>query len=906
MQDEKMNPNRSSVVRFLDRSIQLGLLATLVVLPLGFPRFLVLFPLEIFPFSSMVPKEMLVSFTPLNLKESLATLMAIYVMSLWLIRVFVSGRLSLIWTPLHLPFLIIVGLAGLSLVEPVSLLMQLRDFGLLISYCCFVHLFLLYGYSFPVFRRRSMVLFLLVGGVFTLIVFCMKQGFYFRPFVSEVQDRRQALYATIGHNISVASYLMLLSLYLLGRITLSRSWWVRILYGLWLMICIDLIIAAQTVGVWFALIGLVFAVLVMVFYYRGRLLQKQAIRWVLIASGVILILFCGLFTFNEMLGHGGNRSTPMERLKMRVDPDVLKTGTRMRLWMISADMIRRQFPFGIGFSGFKYRYSDEQARYFRENPDTYLIPTPKHTDRVHNEFLQIGLELGAPGFIVLLWGLFVFLRMQGRVLCSARLSGRQKLWASNAFLALLGTLFHLVTSFEFHIVTTALFFIFGLNLWINDGRLGRRYSCSLSNLSRPLFGVIFFSMLTGLAGLGFSMMACRHVVADAYFWVGESFRDVGNLGRAIEYLDRSRQLAPYRGQVAKQQGALLFSLGEQYCLQNNPEQGLLYLRKADDILTESLKTYRHKDQYFYRAKCRQLIGAISGRPEMMDLAVQDYLRVIEVYPQDLKTYYELGKLYYSANKVSQALEVWEKAREYDPEFIDKYHVKDAEFAIQKGRKDIAIQYYQLTLLLDPRNGKYYRPLMELFMETRRYSEGIRLGKAFLDLFPKEYWMMSEIAEMEFLSGDRQAPPKWLGKLLALDTLTTQAAQVARDCYLLMDRKEEIQPLLERWLEDNRDHLFAREEMGLLVTLDDVYREKGMDEERETLWKEILSLPDDQLWPFYRNRALSRLGRLYVEQARMTEGLDCFKQAVQIPIKKNQYSTRANVELLTLYQLPLVF
>ncbi len=198
---------REKAARFLDRGVELTLLAALVALPLGFPRFLVFLPLD--DLSFLFPKKWITNHTPLNLKESLATLLALYGLALWGVRSILSGRLELIWTPLHYPFAVIVLLAGASLFRPVAFLLQARDFSLLLCYAGFVHLFLLYLWRSRRFRRRCMNLFFLSGAVFTAVVFAMDQGWYFGPFLAEVQDNRQALYATIGHNISVASYLMI-------------------------------------------------------------------------------------------------------------------------------------------------------------------------------------------------------------------------------------------------------------------------------------------------------------------------------------------------------------------------------------------------------------------------------------------------------------------------------------------------------------------------------------------------------------------------------------------------------------------------------------------------------------------------------------------------------------------------
>jgi tetratricopeptide (TPR) repeat protein/O-antigen ligase len=897
---------RDKAVRFLDRGVELTLLVALVALPLGFPRFLVFLPLD--ELSFLIPKTWITNHTPLNLKESLATILALYGLALWAVRSILSGRLELIWTPLHYPFALIVLLAGVSLFRPVAFLLQARDFSLLLCYAGFVHLFLLYLWRSRRFRRRCMNLFFLAGAVFTAVVFAMDRGWYFGPFLAEVQDNRQALYATIGHNISVASYLMILTIYLLGRIAESRGWPTRLGCGLWAALCLHLIVAAQTVGVWLALVALCAVVAAMVFWFKkGNVLRQTVFRWAMIASALALIGFVGFFALDEMMG--GRRtgsSSPMERLKLRTTPGIVQKGTRARLWTISLDLVRRHFPLGVGFSGFKYIYAEEQGRYFREHPDTPLVPTPLHTDRVHNDYLQVWVELGALGLAALIWAVFGLVKMQGLLLRSSRRRARDRLRGSIAFLAMAGVMLHLLTSFELHVASSALFFIFGLGLWVSEGRLGRLAVYPLTGLSRSLPVAMILSALTIVSAWGFAGMACRHVIADSFFWLGEHLRDAGNYPMAVTVMEKAYQLAPYRSNIAKQQGALLYRMAEEDVQRNRIPEAIAKLADAEKLLTVSMSNYRHKEQNYYRARIRQLIATLTGRSEYFDLAVQDYNKVIEIYPMDLLAYYELGRLYYGTGRVSQAVEVWRRAQKYEYEFMRDYHVKDAEIAIKQGRRDLAIQYYQLAVLLSPKNSEYYLPLMDLFLQTERYAEGVKLGEAFLDFYPRATGIIARVAEFELKAGHPERAEEWLDRILQIGPVDVDAAWAGKFCFDLLNRKQEGLAWLERWRQEHPRILVDRQEYRILMTLDAAYEEQGKTAERIALWTGLLELPDDLLYPYYRSRCHYKLARIYLAQGRLAETLREYEAASRLPVKRNDFPAVATLKLIRMFEWPLLF
>ena len=511
------------------------------------------------------------------------------------------------------------------------------------------------------------------------------------------------------------------------------------------------------------------------------------------------------------------------------------------------------------------------------------------------------------GLATRLWALAVFVRLQVRLLRSSRLRARERLRATTAFIALVATLLHLLTSFEFHVPTTALFFVLGLSWWTGEGRLGRLKSFSMVNLSRRGALALLLVSAIALAAVGFEVWVGRQVVADSYFCLGEYLRKKqDNLSQAAECFDRSRQLAPYRGQVAYHLGFSLFRLGEHALSEGQQEKALRYLESAEHLLTETLKTYHYKDIYYYRARVRGMLGHLLAQEDLLNRAVRDYQKTIDIYPRQLSAHYELGKLYYSTNRHHLAFEVWKQAQEYDFDFMRDYHILDAEHMAAQGRTDLAMEYYRMAIVLNPKNGDYYGPLLDLMEEAGRYQEGISLLKAFIGFYPEAYWMMARLARLEWLAGNVAGAEAQLERIAAAQPVTLDSAQAGAYCSRLLGREEEGIALLTEWLEQHWGERFFRHELPALKDLSGAYRRTGQVEAEEALWKRLLALPEEQLKEVMRDRVLVELGRFYVKQGRMLDALQVYRERMALPDMPEDYGLAAYMQLLSVLELPLTF
>lgn len=134
------------------------------------------------------------------------------------------------------------------------------------------------------------------------------------------------------------------------------------------------------------------------------------------AAAIAFVVFCGIFI-------GLNQGNSVDRLLGGADS---QTELRWPIWRATMTAVSDVFPWGSGFGGFPYVFQIFE-------PDAMLGPT--YVNHAHNDFLEIALDGGIPGIILLAAALWLVARDAWRV-WRARRSGTRILIARAASFAL--------------------------------------------------------------------------------------------------------------------------------------------------------------------------------------------------------------------------------------------------------------------------------------------------------------------------------------------------------------------------------------------------------------------------------------------------------------------------------------
>jgi tetratricopeptide (TPR) repeat protein len=326
----------------------------------------------------------------------------------------------------------------------------------------------------------------------------------------------------------------------------------RILLSLLILLFLYIIVAARTVAVWLAL-PVLLGLLVLGLWRLEGIRRKQ---WVLFAWGkrTVALILAGILLLGVLATWMApdRVSTPLARLE-RLRPEVLGQGTRLRLWSIGLETLA-PIP-GGGISGFKLDYPNRRLYFER-------IPAPASPDLarpawMHNEYLQAAVELGWPGALVLLWLALSALKWAAGLLKSAR--GDEVLARLCILLAMLGVLLHNLVSFEFHIISSAVVFLFGYAWLASQGAVSSSTQGTAATPSARWAAAAIIPLAVGVP-----TFAVREYQAEELFRRGHELRKAGfQSGRvegpeaalaayreAAKKLGEAFALAPYRGEFA--------------------------------------------------------------------------------------------------------------------------------------------------------------------------------------------------------------------------------------------------------------------------------------------------------------------------------------------------------------------
>ncbi len=319
-------------------------------------------------------------------------------------------------------------------------------------------------------------------------------------------ESRQRLSLTVGHNNGVAPFILAASFLAFSAIARTRTWVIRFsllgfILSCWILIVFFLLTRSTMIGLVF---GGALLVGINLWALSGRKERTPVshrpalLKWALTLSLVILVslIVAGGYTASRGGAIQGEYNPNLarnivDRLRT-LNPDFLWRDTRARLWTISFHMMKHHPLLGVGFSGAKIEYPFYQASFFEHFPDFPAGPTLRHTEGMHNDYLQWVVECGALGTVFLVWLLAVLVKITRAWLRGMKQKPLAIRFSESATLiACLALMMDAIFSFPAHIAPLAVCVPGMLMLWFGCvyGRKTQSTSSTpLGKLHLPLWG----------------------------------------------------------------------------------------------------------------------------------------------------------------------------------------------------------------------------------------------------------------------------------------------------------------------------------------------------------------------------------------------------------------------------------
>lgn len=439
--------------------------------------------------------------------------------------------------------------------------------------------------------------------------------------------------SSLGSSVYLGHFLAMLLPLAASRLLLLRALGSRLLMGCFFLLTWYLLLGAHSRGAW---LGALMALSVWVVLHRADLFRmKRLFACAVLAAGA-------LGTFG--LGTLGPQSL-RERMGVFLDPGEDSAATRLELWGMALRMMR-EHPFGTGPDTFGLVSPAYETLEFRRGAGTRRLAT-----NAHNEALQAGVTMGAPGLAAYLWlhamlGISLWRRwrncaVEEKPLWSGLLCSSLALW--------------IPAQFNFHSLSTLTCF------WTLMGVAAQR-----APEPRP-------ETRGGWAPRGHWLVPAlllasllhASTVYRADRWHAKAQISMGrkDYAAAYDYAYRAWRLNPWGEGYALLLGNAGYEKGVR---QPAGEAGTRCLEEASGVYLDYLRRHPLDANARHHYAVSLLWRARSGQDALVARAIQEEGRALELAPLFPHLWHYLGEFLHFSGDVRAAKKAWVRALEIDP------------------------------------------------------------------------------------------------------------------------------------------------------------------------------------------------------------------------------------------------
>ena len=593
---------------------------------------------------------------------------------LWMFRSFRSEAMTFHRVSILPLAAIFVGISGLETFRSSYVGASIQ--GIVGLFLCAVFMFLLLHQPYTHSSLRILVMGIVAMGSFEALLGIIQYGWM-------GETRAKGTFFNPNFFAIYEAVTVILTLSLLSSMKWAdHGWREKCLLGVALSLSMPAFVMAQSRGAFFAFL------VALLFLGFCRSWKLAVVLPLVVGLGVIAL------------------PNPIKERALAVSDQDPYAYTRFEIWKSSLDRIA-DHPFGTGlgtykYLSFKYRFPIEGE----------IVRYEKRAESAHNEYLQMGLELGVGGLALFLvgigvWGWEVKGALQGEGLSS---------WERGAVVGLSGgalaILVHAAVDSVFHEPALVLLLILCGSLVLVLKRLNSPNRPPTWNIPFPYHPARL--ALVVLLGASSIFLTIQPAAAWFAYQQGNTASQSGQRERAWEWYRRATFIDPgttaYRDAVARMNVMQFYASGDaqwllqaveeiEVCQELNPldgripsRLGMLYLLLAERTLSNE------------------------QRGELIARAVKAYEGAIKADPFSPFNYLELGKIMWRQGQYEGAQVLLKKAVSHEPNFLPA-RVLLAMLAAQVGKNDIALSQYRAIESIQERyKGRTLSPLESRYLD----------------------------------------------------------------------------------------------------------------------------------------------------------------------------------------------
>ena len=668
---------------FYTKTIEVVIIAMIVLIPtIFYPRVINIFhPIKTLTFS----------------------LLAIVGLMLWGFNVLKKEEFKIISNPLNIPVLSFIIICVLSLIWSNNPFISLKELPLFLAGPLLYFTIVNNIYNERQINRIIGAV-IIVGALFGIYGILQYNGIDFLFWIGNVE--RGKVFGLFGNAGYFAEYLILPLPITISLFLVSKNKTIKIL------LLIGILTMASTIALTFTrtpylslVISFIFMLLLFVISRGKEFFTDNKKIFIVVFLAIIIII--SLIVVPNPLNKPG---TVISKIKSRASVNQLSQDysirRRIATWKFTMLLIKDHPLLGSGIGSFKYNSLKYQAKFFDQGDNRALYPYGV-ADKTHNEYLQLGAELGIIGLIIFIWLIFAYFNYGLKIL--KREKDRYK---QGIIIGLMGSVMaFLVDSifwFPLHHSFTSFLFWLCLGLLIvmglkeDEAAYKSKSNKKIINTKNDIhrFKPLLFICIILFAAV-FSTLVSRPFIARIYWYNGFKEIEKENWNEAIKKYEAALSWDPYLGEV-------YYDIGK--ILQNKEFYGI-----AGEYLEKAEKYIDHPDLPLDLA----IIYLKSGK---LDEAAVKLKQAISYQPDEksmLPLYAELGNTYLQLKRYKPAEIVLKDALKIDPDFINAHYGLAGAYLNQNKIEEALVELQKvIELAPDSQEAKYAQNIIQQIAQEK--------------------------------------------------------------------------------------------------------------------------------------------------------------------------------------------
>lgn len=608
-------------------------------------------------------------------QEMILKLFILILIIFWIIKLLSAEGVTWKKNKLNLPIYFFIIILSFSLMISNSIRVSFEDYIIFISY-----IILYFIVVNVIIQKNEFDSFIKIFFItsFLVSIYALIQYYGLDPYFTEINE----ITSTIGQKNWISNYLAIIFPVIFSYFLLQRERKNKLIYYLLLSVLYATLMICQSRGIWISIsLTLIFAIYIIFKFKFYEIFEKNK-KW-LIALFIIFLIITIIYSTDNPL----NKSviTVTERAISTFDEKDPSVKTRLLIWGSTLDMIKDKPLLGSGIGTFKMNYLDYQADFLKKNPD-YIKFSGKAAES-HNEYLQMGAELGIVGLGIFLSILFVFYSLTLKYLKSKH-NNQDRIIIFGLLMGITSFLIHSLFTFPFHVpvLGSSFFILLGLTVvYISgfgfskgDRKNIKRIKININYTLKKIIIILMFIIGFFLVGT----LVFKPYFAEINYFKGIKYYEKGNYDNALKDFKYAVWLDNYNGRILHALGSTYYHL---------------------DIQDEAQKILQRTKYCFNDRNIFRNLGLSYTQSGNYQEAEKEFRHAIYLDPNFTKAYIDLAYLYAIQKDYDKAIIEWNKILEIEPNFSEKYNVL---YYIgltyqKKEMPDKALEYFLEALQLAP-------------------------------------------------------------------------------------------------------------------------------------------------------------------------------------------------------------